>query len=65
VHHPAELDLNELERLVLDAITTRSTSIDQVIRSSGLPAAQVLSVLSVLEVRLLIFREAGQQVRRA
>ncbi len=64
VNRPAELDLNELERTVLDAIGEGPTSIDQVIRSSGLPAAQVLAVLSVLEVRLLVSREAGQQLRR-
>jgi DNA processing protein len=64
VSHPAELDLNELERTVLDAVGEGPTSIDQVIRSSGLPAAQVLAVLSVLEVRLLVCREAGQQLSR-
>ncbi len=64
VRHPAELDLNDLERLVLTTMETRPTSIDQVIRSSGVPAAQVLSILSVLEVRQLICREPGQQVRR-
>jgi predicted Rossmann fold nucleotide-binding protein DprA/Smf involved in DNA uptake len=50
---------------VLDAIGEGLTSIDQVIRSSGLPASQVLAVLSVLEVRLLVSREAGQQLRRS
>ena len=64
VNRPAELDLNELERTVLDAIGEGPTSIDQVIRSSGLPAAQVLAVLNVLEVRLLVSRQAGQQMSR-
>jgi DNA processing protein len=64
VSHPAELDLNELERTVLDAVGEGPISIDQVIRSSGLPAPQVLAVLSVLEVRQLVSREAGQQLRR-
>ena len=64
VFHPAELDLNELERTVLDAIGNRPTSIDQLIRSSKLSTPQVLATLSTLEVRLLISRQAGQMVIR-
>jgi DNA processing protein len=64
VFHPAELDLNELERTVLDAIGNRPTSIDQLIRSSELSTPQVLATLSTLEVRLLISRQAGQMVIR-
>ena len=58
------MNLNDLERQILATVETHPTSIDQVIRSSGVPAAQVLSILSVLEVRRLICREPGQQVRR-
>lgn len=64
IRHPAEMNLNDLERQILATVETHPTSIDQVIRSSGVPAAQVLSILSVLEVRRLICREPGQQVRR-
>jgi DNA processing protein len=64
VVHPAELDLNELERTVLDAIGNQPTSIDQLIRSSKLSTPQVLATLSALEVRLLISRQAGQMVIR-
>lgn len=64
VHHPAELLLNELERAVLACIDGRPTSIDQVITTSQLPAAQVLSTLSVLEMRRLIRRVSGNLVAR-
>ncbi len=65
VHHPAELQLNEQERQVLDAIDTQPTSIDTVAAVSGLPVQRVLSTISVLEMRRLIRRVSGNSVRRA
>lgn len=64
LHHPAELQLNEQERAVLDAIGADPTLIDDVIRSSGLPIHRVLSTVSVLEMRHLIRRLSGTQVAR-
>ncbi len=64
VHHPAELLLNELERAVLACIDSRPTSIDQIITASRLPTAQVLSTMSVLEMRRLIRRVSGNLVAR-
>jgi DNA processing protein len=64
VHHPAELLLNELEQQVLDAVQIDPTSIDQVIATSGLPAAQVLATISVLEMRRLVRRLSGTTVVR-
>jgi DNA processing protein len=64
VHHPAELLLNELEQQVLQAITGDSTSIDDVVAGSGLPTPQVLSTLSVLEMRRLVRRLSGNRVMR-
>ena len=64
VHHPAELLLNEPERQVLACIEQRSISIDQIIAASGMPAAQVLATLSVLEMRRLIRRVSGNLVAR-
>ena len=64
VHHPAELLLNEPERQVLACIDGRPTSIDQIIATSGFTAAQVLSTLSVLEMRRLIRRVSGNLVAR-
>lgn len=64
VRHPAELLLNPLEQQVLDAVGVDSTAIDHVISKSQLPAHQVLSTLSVLEMRRLIRRLAGSTVVR-
>jgi DNA processing protein len=64
VHHPAELQLNEQERLVLDAIDSEPTSIDVVAASSGLPIQRVLATLSVLEMRRLVRRVSGTLVTR-
>lgn len=64
IHHPAELLLNEQEQQVLAAIPSEATSIDDVVRTSGLPIAQVLSTLSVLEMRRLVRRLSGTTVQR-
>ncbi len=64
IHHPAELLLNELEQQVLATIGCEAASIDQIIAGSGLPAAQVLSTISVLEMRHLIRRLSGNAVIR-
>jgi DNA processing protein len=64
VHHPAELQLNDIERQVLLAIPAETGSIDNVIASSGLPAHRVLSIVSVLEMRKLIRRVSGNLVAR-
>jgi DNA processing protein len=64
VHHPAELQLNELERQVLDAVPRETGSLDNVIAASGLPAHRVLSIVSVLEMRRLIRRVSGNFVAR-
>jgi len=64
IQHPAELQLNELERQVLNAISSETMAIDTVIATSGLPAPQVLATISVLEMRRLIRRSSGQMVQR-
>jgi DNA processing protein len=64
VHHPAELLLNELEQQVLQSITGDSAGIDEIVVASGLPTPQVLSTLSVLEMRRLVRRLSGNRVMR-
>ncbi|NLF73144.1 MAG: DNA-protecting protein DprA [Candidatus Anammoximicrobium sp.] len=64
MHHPAELQLNELELQVLNAIAAEPTSIDQIVASSGLPVQRVLATISVLEMRSLIRRVSGNSVMR-
>ena len=62
IRHPAELQLNEQEQLVLDAIGDTATLIDQVASRSGLPVHRVLSTISVLEMRRLVRRVSGNRV---
>ena len=57
-------DAQRIEQQVLDAIGSEATSIDEVIVDSGLRVAQVLSTLSVLEMRHLIRRLSGTTVIR-
>jgi DNA processing protein len=64
VHQPSELQLNEIERGVLNAVGSETTSIDEVILNSQLPAHRVMAVLSILEVRRLVRRLSGQYVVR-
>lgn len=64
VHHPAELQLNELEQTVLDAIAVDPTSLDAVVVATGLPVPQVLATVSVLEMRRLVRRTSGSTVMR-
>lgn len=65
VHVPAELKLNELESTVLQQISAEATDIDQILRSVSLAPAQVLSTLTLLEMRRLIRRLPGNAVVRA
>jgi DNA processing protein len=64
IHHPAELQLNEQERQVLDAIATEPTDLDQVALVTRLPIPRVLATISVLEIRRLIQRSGGNCVVR-
>ena len=64
VHHPAELLLNEIEQQVLAKITGEPTTIDAVVIASGLPISQVLSTISVLEMRHIIRRISGNLIAR-
>jgi len=64
VHHPAELLLNELEKQVLETIGSDATLIDRIVTDTGLSVAQVLSTLSVLEMRHVVRRLSGTTVAR-
>ncbi len=65
VHHPAELQLNELERGVLAAITIAPITVDEVVRATEMATGQVLATLSALEMRRLVKRLGGNLVARA
>ena len=64
VRHPAELQLNEQESKILNAIQLEPTSIETVVATSGLPIHRVLSTISVLEMRKLVRRVSGSTVMR-
>ncbi|MFM8703052.1 MAG: DNA-processing protein DprA [Planctomycetia bacterium] len=71
VKSPAELQLGDVERRVLDACDalagggTATVNIDDLVDSSGLAASQVLATVGVLEMRRLIRRLPGNQIARA
>jgi len=64
LRHPGELQLNDQERSVLEAIASEPTGIEQIVSNSSLPVARVLSTISVLEMRHLVRRVSGQLVVR-
>ena len=64
VHHPAELLLNDLEQKILSAIRGDATSIDEIVAETGYSVPQVLSTMSVLEIRHVIRRLSGSKVAR-
>jgi len=64
IRHPAELQLNDQERIVLNVIETEPTSIDDIVSKSGLPVHRVLSTVSVLEMRRLVRRVSGNLIVR-
>lgn len=64
IRNAAELQLNDQERVVLQAIDIQPTDINAIVVGSGLPVPRVLSTLSVLEMRRLIRRVSGQLVQR-
>ena len=64
IRHPIELQLNEIETAVLEAIESDPTSIDEVVAGTKMAVSQVLSTVSVLEMKRLIRRVSGNRVIR-
>jgi DNA processing protein len=64
IHHPAELQLNEQEKKILNAIEVEPTDMDQIVARTGLPINRVLSTVSILEMKRLIKRVSGTSVMR-
>lgn len=70
VRVPAELQLDDVERAVLDAVDAGiaaggTADIDGVVAASGLATSQVLATLGVLEMRRIVRRQPGNRVARA
>jgi len=64
VHHPAELKLTDQERRVLNLIAAEATAVDDVVRGAGMETHQVLTTITMLEMRRLIRRLPGGFVVR-
>jgi DNA processing protein len=64
VRHPGELVLNDQEQVVLQAIESSPTTIEQVIAACELPVQRVLATISVLEMRKLVRRLGANTVQR-
>ena len=64
LRHPLELTLNDLERKLLGTVGGETITVDEIVERSQLPAAQVISALSVLEMRRLVRRLPGNQYAR-
>ena len=64
VRNGTELKLSAREQTILDAIDESGSTIDSVIHATGIPAHQVMSTLSILEMRRLIRRLSGQHLTR-
>jgi DNA processing protein len=60
----AELQLGNVERSVLDCVGSGSVTVDEIVETSDLAASQVLSTLSVLEMRRLVRRIPGNRIER-
>ncbi|NDC53645.1 MAG: DNA-protecting protein DprA [Planctomycetia bacterium] len=64
VSHPAELQLGDLERRVLDAVGSTGATVDEIVEATGMAASQALAAVSVLEVRRLVRRLPGSRIER-
>ena len=64
VRHPQELQLNEQERQLLDAMEAETVSIEALVVQTRIPVSRVLATLSVLESKKLVTRVSGTMVSR-
>lgn len=66
IHLPAEMQLNEMETAIMQALADgQPADMDAVVSRSGLPIQNVLSTICVLEMRRLVRRLSGVSVQRA
>ncbi|MEI8371096.1 MAG: DNA-processing protein DprA, partial [Planctomycetia bacterium] len=64
VDSAAELQLGAVERSVLDCVGRGSVTVDDILETVSLAPSQVLSTLSVLEMRRLVRRLPGNRIER-
>jgi len=56
--------LSEAQRRLLDAISADPVDLDRLVRDTGLPIAEIQSHLTLLQLRGLVDRVSGNQLRR-
>lgn len=64
VHSPAELQLSDQQRTILNLVTNEPVAVDEVTRAAGIEISRVLSTLTILEMKRLIRRLPGGFVQR-
>ena len=64
VHRPAELQLSEQQRMILNLVSNEPVPVDEVLRAAGIESSRVLSTLTILEMKRLIKRLPGGFVQR-
>ena len=64
IRSPGELQLDDQQRVILDAIDVEPTAIDEIVSRTQLPVPRVLASVSILEMRRLIRRVSGSSVVR-
>lgn len=64
VHKPAELQLSDQQRLVLNLVTNEPVLVDEVLRVVGIEPSRVLSTLTILEMKRLVRRLPGGFIQR-
>ena len=64
VHRPAELQLSDQQRMILNLVTNEPVPVDEVMRTAGIESSRVLSTLTILEMKRLVRRLPGGFVQR-
>lgn len=64
VHRPAELQLSEQQRMILNLVPDEPILVDEVLRAAGIEPSRALSTLTILEMKHLVRRLPGGFIQR-
>jgi len=64
VHRPAELQLSEQQRMILNLVPEEPILVDEVLRAAGIETSRSLSTLTILEMKRLVRRLPGGFIQR-
>ena len=65
VHTPRELNLNEVEKEVLNLVREDAQHLDEIVRNCSLEPSRVIATLTILEMKRLVRRLPGSLLIRA